>query len=335
MNNSVEFGGYGDWIYLKLYLGQAIDRMDQLIVRLGQSVPELTGVTRWFYIRYFDETGVHIRLRARPRRGSEEQLKNELSHLCSHLLNTLHELVPGTYYPMVVPAGFDEAMQREGGGLGRISNDVTMVAEQYEPEIDKYGGFIGVTFAEDVFQTSSEVACQILADEAAGLYSRKDLIPLLMSDCVQAFVPEADEEAFWREYSFYWLGGNTPAAGDWRAKFLEKSAELAELKVPVVADLSSLPSSAREFAARWRTCLDVAAVRYRDRAAVADANNEVLSFNFSHLMNNRLGISSLEEAYMSTLLERHARAAGVGTNQPYVTRDAPLVLGVPAMGDEQ
>ncbi|MEP7185011.1 MAG: lantibiotic dehydratase C-terminal domain-containing protein [Rhodanobacter sp.] len=306
MNNPVDTTGYGDWIYLKLYLGRAIDRMDQLIVKLGQSVPALTGVTGWFYIRYFDETGVHIRLRARPRREDEELLKNELSHLCANSLNTLHELVAGTYYPMVVPAGFEEAMQRESGGLGNIPNDVTMMSDQYEPEIDKYGGPMGIRFAEDVFQTSSEVACRMLADEASGLYSRKDLIPLLMSDCVEAFVADTDEAAFWREYSFYWLGGNTPAAGDWREKFFEKSAELTELGIPVVPDLSLLPSSAREVAARWRNCLDVAVLRYRDMASVVDANHEVLSFNFAHLMNNRLGISSLEEAYMATLLERRA-----------------------------
>jgi len=245
-------------------------------------------------------------LRARPRRENEEQLKNELSHLCANSLNTLHELVPGTYYPMVVPAGFEEAMQRDGGGLGSMPNDVTMMADRYEPEIDKYGGLIGIHFAEDVFQASSEIACRILADETAGRYSRKDLIPLLMSDCVEAFVPDADGAAFWREYSFYWLGGNTPAAGDWREKFFEKSSELAELGIPVVPDLALLPPSARELATRWRDCLGVAAQRYRDMASVVDANHEVLSFNFAHLMNNRLGISSLEEAYMATLLERRA-----------------------------
>jgi hypothetical protein len=36
------------WIYFKLYLGNAIDRMDRLIVELGQAVPRLQGVEGWF-----------------------------------------------------------------------------------------------------------------------------------------------------------------------------------------------------------------------------------------------------------------------------------------------
>lgn len=291
-----------EWIYFKLYVGQAIDRMDQLIVRIGETVPRLHGLQSWFYIRYFDDMGVHIRLRARPQPGEKEPLEVQLSQLCANSLNTLHELVPSSYYPMVVPPGMEEAMQRvaEGGG----HQDVRIVSDRYEPEVDKYGGPLGVAIAEDVFAVSSDIACRVLAAEEAGQHSRKDLIPLFMSESLRLCMPDADPAAFWREYSFYWLGGNTPAAGDWREKFLAKSAELEEQGVAVVPADDTLDEQAAGWVRSWRDALSSAVARYREMAAVVDANPEVLAFNFAHLMNNRLGIASLEEAYMATLLEQ-------------------------------
>lgn len=299
----------GHWIYLKLYLGEAIDRMDQLIVQLGQSVPGLDGAAGWFFIRYFDETGVHIRLRVRAQRGQESKLAGELQHRCANALNALHELLPSTYYPMVAPVGIDQAMKRVKAAGAH--NDVQVVVDRYEPEVDKFGGVVGVRFAEEVFQVSSELACEILADEAQGRCSRKDLIPTLMSACFDAFMPETDAASFWREYSFYWLGGNSPAAGDWRDKFLRKGIELAEQGVAVVPERTSLAPPICDRVDRWIRTLAIAASRYREMAQAVDASNEVLSFNFAHLMNNRLGIAALEEAYMAALLEQRVRGGAL------------------------
>lgn len=294
----------GKWIYFKLYLGQAIDRMDQLIVKLGQSVPNVEGVNNWFYIRYFDDMGVHIRLRALSRSRDSEELKGELHNLCANFLNAVHELLPSSYYPMVVPVGYEEAVEQ---GVAGGHNDVRIVLDDYEPEADKFGGEIGVKIAEEVFRESSEMACGILSDEVQGFYSRKDMIPVFMNECFKTFLPEGDEVAFWREYSFYWLGGNSPAAGDWREKFFRKGEELQEKQVSVVPDYSALSERQQGYLDRWKDTLASAAARYREMGASVNVSSEVLGFNFTHLMNNRLGIASLEEAYMSALLEQRAK----------------------------
>ncbi|MDP5210777.1 lantibiotic dehydratase C-terminal domain-containing protein [Microbulbifer sp. 2205BS26-8] len=304
MSNRLNAIAPAKWIYFKLYLGQAIDRMDQLLVKLEQVVSQMEAVESWFYIRYFDDQGVHIRLRVLPQ-AREEDLKKELNHRCATLLNALHDLLPSNYYPMVVPVGYDEAI--EEGKVPGGHNDVRIVSDVYEPETDKFGGELGVKIAEAVFQVSSEIACNILSDEVQGFYSRKDLIPLLMSECFNAFLSEGDAVVFWREYSFYWLGGNSPAAGDWRDKFFRKGEELAEQGVVVVPDETQLKESQLGYVKKWRDVLDSAAARYHELRADLDANTEVLAFNFIHLMNNRLGIASLEEAYMATLLEQRAR----------------------------
>jgi thiopeptide-type bacteriocin biosynthesis protein len=306
MNTYTKGVGLGDWVYVKLYLGQAIDRMDHLIVKLGEAVPRLQNVGAWFYIRYFDEDGIHLRLRARAVRGAETQVREDLGRLCSQSLNNLHELLPSSYYPMVVPVGFDQARlaARAGGGA---HNDTRIVSDQYEPEHDKYGGAVGVRFAEEVFEASSDIATAILADETRGLYSRKDLVPRLMSEAVQAFRPANEDAGFWREYSYYRRGGHTPAADDRREKFLRKGRELDEQGVAVVAEPAALHPTARAHVEHWKHALAEAQARYAEMHEVTQASNEVLAFNFAHLMNNRLGITSLEESYMATLLEQRAR----------------------------
>ena len=230
------------WIYFKLYLGNAIDRMDRLIVELGQAVPRLQGVEGWFYIRYFDEEGAHVRLRVKGAPDCCEPLRRELTDLCTRYLGGLHSVAPSDYYPMVTAPGFKETVERLTGG----HNDVRLVKAIYEPEYHKFGGQNGMPIAERLFQASSEIACGILIDESRNLYSRKDMFPELMDAAFRAFAPGDDEKAFWHEYGFYWLSGKSLAAEDWRKKFFEKGRELAAQGVPVLPGQSGLSWEAYE-----------------------------------------------------------------------------------------
>ena len=86
----------------------------------------------------------------------------------------------------------------------------------------------------------------LLIDESQNLYSRKDMFPELMDAAFRAFAPGDDEQAFWREYGFYWLSGKSLAAEDWRKKFFEKGRELAAQGVPVLPEQSGLSWEAYE-----------------------------------------------------------------------------------------
>ena len=47
-----------EWIYLKLYLGQAVDKFDGLILETVPKILALERFERWFFLRYLDESGV-------------------------------------------------------------------------------------------------------------------------------------------------------------------------------------------------------------------------------------------------------------------------------------
>ncbi len=293
------------WIYLKLYLGRTVDRMDRLLIDLSREDTLTQRAQAWFYIRYVDEQGIHIRLRAKARAGDEQALRRALIDTSARRLGRLHELTPGDYFPMVAMPGFEQAIEQ----LSSTHNDIDVVEAIYEPELDKFGGPDGMGIAEELFHVSSSVACQVLADDEAGRYSRKDLVASLLDETYRAFLPADNEAVFWREYSYYWLNGKSPAANDWRDRFFDKGRELAERSIRIVPDEQQLPAAALQPLRAWRAALKNAAAGYAELGRRSDAAPEVLCFNFAHLMNNRLGLGTLEEAYMGALLERRAAPA--------------------------
>lgn len=299
------------WVYVKLYLGRAIDRMDRLLIALAAEPVLTERAQAWFYLRYVDERGIHVRLRALARPGVDGEktgLLRAVIDMAADRLADLHGYPPGDYSPMVTMPGFEE-------GLARVTaahNDMNVIEDRYVPETDKYGERPGMDIAERVFHVSSQLAVQVLQLEERGRLSRKDLVPVLMHDVAEAFVPAADRATFWAEYSYYWLNGRSPAADDWRQTFADKGRELSERGIRLVAPDSQLGPEAREIVAAWRRCVQQAAADYAALGQRVDTTPEVLAFNFVHLMNNRLGQAALEEAYMAALLERQVQRSTVG-----------------------
>ncbi|MEW6703335.1 MAG: thiopeptide-type bacteriocin biosynthesis protein [Pseudomonadota bacterium] len=306
METPLTDASHDPWVYVKLYLGRAVDRMDRLLIDLA-SQPVLTGqAQQWFYIRYVDQDGIHVRLRAKARPGEREALARAVMDACADLLAELPGYPPGDYSPMVTMPGFEASLER----VTAAHHDVKVVQDRYEPETDKYGARPGIDVAEALFHQSSLIATRILREEEHGRLSRKDLVPLLMHEACETFIAPDDRASFWREYSYYWLNGRSPAADDWRATFAEKAQELQQRGIAVVARPERLDGAARELSAAWRRALREAAAGYQALKGRVDAGAEVLCFNFVHLMNNRLGLAALEEAYMAALLERECERAG-------------------------
>lgn len=293
------------WVYVKLYLGRAIDRMDRLLIALAAEPVLTERAEAWFYLRYVDERGIHVRLRARARPGDEAGLLRAVIDMSADRLADLHRYPPGDYSPMVTMPGFEE-------GLARVTaahNDCKVLEDRYVPETDKYGVRPGMDIAERVFHQSSQLAVQMLQLEERGRLSRKDLVPVLMHDAAEAFIPAADRATFWAEYSYYWLNGRSPAADDWRQTFADKGRELSERGIRLVAPEAQLGAEARGIVAAWRACVQQAAADYAALGRRVDTTPEVLGFNLVHLMNNRLGQAALEEAYIAALLERQVQGA--------------------------
>jgi hypothetical protein len=159
--------GLAEWIYLKLYLGHAVDKIDGLILETLPKILALERFERWFFLRYIDEKGVHLRLRFKVPAGNAVRLAPAIRTLCEKGLEEMTRWPPADYRPMVLPVGFDA--QRSP------SPDATVgvVVDAYEPELDKFGGARGMPIAEEIFEGSSRIALEILGEEARGQYSRR------------------------------------------------------------------------------------------------------------------------------------------------------------------
>ncbi|RJE85820.1 thiopeptide-type bacteriocin biosynthesis protein [Paracoccus onubensis] len=292
-----------DWIFLKIYLGEAVDRMDWMIGEVARMVQreDRQDLAKWFYLRYLDKDGIHIRLRVLPKdQADADRIRTGLIDGIADRLSRINAQPPSDYAPMVTMPGFEEQIEQ----VTIAHNDVRVLEAVYEPEHDKFGGPEGMPVAETLFWKSSVIAARIIGSEAEGLLSRKSLIPRLMHEVFEAFRPDTDAETFWREYSYYWLGARTPAAEDWRDRFHDKAADLAAEGISPLTPHGASQQDFAAIAADWRSALDVAARGYHALEGRAEVNSEVLTFTFAHLMNNRLGIASLEESYMAALLEQ-------------------------------
>lgn len=286
------------WLYFKLYPGPFVDRADALLDAAVRCVQDTDAGLPWFYLRYFDSTGFHLRLRVKPAAGQHEAIAQRLGDALKDLLGRLGEMPANVHQPMVLPRG------AKGDPLAAFSHgkEPRLELDRYEPEYDKYGGVRGTPLAEAFFTASSRIAAAILRDERAGHYQRKTIAPWLMQLCFDAFEP-AQARRYFRQYSLFWLGGDTPAAEDWRDRFFAKASALRAQGVALLPRDEGMAPAAVQRLAEWREALAHTVQAYAQAGRSVHASNDVLSFNFSHLMNNRLGLSALEEAYLATLLE--------------------------------
>ena len=286
-----------NWLFLKLYLGRAAINMDTFIVETIPKLITLGGYDRWFFIRYLDDLGAHVRLRFRLTRDYPKDkgyFAAAVRSMCHKGLVALAQYPPTDYRPMVLPPGFDPEIVPDA--------IVNIVEDKYEPEYDKFGGVLAMPIAEETFEASSEVALSVLKDESMGKYSRKTIAPCLMNFAIEAFEPLEETHLFWSEYSYFWLGGHTSTAEEWRKRFEIRYSQLQDQNIPIISPMTELPVEARKPLEQWLKQLRITTKAYNELESTSQVTSASLAFQFIHLMNNRIGISTFEEAYLATLL---------------------------------
>jgi len=284
-------------LYYKIYVGEAKFALDTLISQVLLKVVDSVGPRSWFYIRYFDEHGPHLRLRMNVSERNANAASNSAELLIAAALRELPRSAQGDYTPMIAPGTLGA-----GWSATRKQFSIGLRPATYEPEQEIYGANEILAIAHRVFQKSSELAVAVLVGERDGRMSRKSLAPSFMEASRQALLLGEPADGLWREYALYWLGSSGSTVDAWRATFTTKAASLIRDSVSILPESNSLPYETKSLLEDWKSCLTAARAEY-DRANVNHEALERLQFNFCHLMNNRLGINVLEEAYLGTLLE--------------------------------
>lgn len=281
-----------NWLYVKIY-PPCSDQIDgvirQIVGPIVNMARERQELKRWFFIRYMDARGWHVRFRLQGSAEMRNELQAGIDHLAQRVLlqvehNGPRHLLPASYAP-------PPAVARPGPGYELA---------RYEPEYEKYGGNAGVAIAEQLFEASSEVALQAMEVE-------KGVNRMLLSLCLMKLLvnevfhePEA-RKSFWDQYLWYWSGQDRQGAAELRASFL-RGAQSRRITLARQLPTFCASPQVRRLINQYR----VAIVNTID--ALATAGNGVsepasgLCFDYMHMNNNRLGVLTLEESYLVALL---------------------------------
>lgn len=273
-----------EWLYFMLYPG-TLSRLDNLlrgaVAPLIRQVEGLPGLKCWFFIRYIDDGGAHVRLRFQVSAGAI----SFLYHLATERFQRVLPQVAAASAECpqrLVPLPISDEPHR--GARFRLS--------LYEPEYGKYGGPVGVHIAEELFEASSRLALQVIDQKSEGLSQQANLAIYLMRQSVNAALPEAEQPAFWDRYSRYWSGddqlwSSLRTAARRRASIIRSTYQGLE----TAADQPGVEA--------YSLALRRAVAKVR--AASLPVSIEQLCFHWVHMMNNRLGFYPMDEAYLAQL----------------------------------
>jgi thiopeptide-type bacteriocin biosynthesis protein len=149
----------GQWLYAKLYCPQ--EMQDRILAgHLPQLVTAVDdAVDRWFFVRYRDDAGHHLRLR----------FHGDPAILGSRVLPALHHWAEGL---------------RRAGLAG------VLVLDTYDPELERYGGPAAIVTAEQVFHADSMAVLTQLAGDVKRKSEPSELLAAVnFVDIVRAFHP--------------------------------------------------------------------------------------------------------------------------------------------------
>lgn len=289
-----------DWLYFKIYpshpgqLDQVVREIVAPAIERARSQAELK---RWFFIRYVDERGWHVRLRLQGSKPARECWLNELPRVIETALP--HLSVPAAIDSHFIPV-------RERAPIRAAEPGYTCA--KYEPEFEKYGGVVGLRIAEELFEASSELTLEALAKVHACADYRTLVLALDRTLVWHTQGSPSARERFLTQYLWYWSGQDRPGANQFRSKVLDAAARrqglLAERLSCVATD-----SVINSLVCRFEQHLRLALAKLKSTNCPLTESPDRLAFDYLHMNNNRLGVSPTEEAYIAALLLENATTA--------------------------
>ncbi|MEU9505929.1 thiopeptide-type bacteriocin biosynthesis protein [Micromonospora sp. NPDC048170] len=213
--------------------------LESVVAPFVAGLSEHGALVRWFFIRYRDQNGPHVRLRVG---GPLDLLADVQRH-----------------------------------GLVELA-DVRV--RLYAPEYDKFGGPGGVAAAERLFHAASEAALGCFGPDYWPL--RIATAALHLTEVTDR-LPRASRVAFLADSAAYWIGqvGLTSTAVDRLAVPFRRALNAT---LPVVRADARIRDSMQ----RYATTL---------REELPPTGTDLLAQHV-HLMNNRLGLTLLEESLL-------------------------------------
>jgi thiopeptide-type bacteriocin biosynthesis protein len=183
----------------------------------------------------------------------------------------------------------------------------------YEPEWRKFGGRFCLEHMHELFCLASRQALEALL---AADPSRRTRLRIALSFMIAlSDALDVSTERYWRFASWYWSGGPTAHAERSRTA-IARMAPPNTLFTPSQVEADRAVAYSRAARAILQSVI---------AAPDAVAGAEHYAFHVIHLMNNRLGVRVIEEAWLSHFLA--ARAASTGPATLAIDPAEPVGLG--------
>lgn len=181
-----------DWWYACVYPGHAdlMDEASRVFVPWLEEQASRERADRWFFIRYWDSSGHHLRLRLRCSADGVDRLYDRTPEIVG-LLASLGGPAP---HDRLLPAA--AITGRRGKRIVRT--------RLYAPEVARYGGPQGVDLAEGLFTTSSSWYAADGLGALAPRFDRAALAVEYMSSLVRTALPAAGQREFWAAHQRHW-----------------------------------------------------------------------------------------------------------------------------------
>jgi thiopeptide-type bacteriocin biosynthesis protein len=283
---------------------------------------------QFFFIRYW-ELGPHIRLRFK---GDPAVLANDVAPLLDRYFTewfTLH------------PSHRDQPVGPDGTPADKhwLPND-TIHYSDYQPEVERYGGSVGIEIAEKQFEVSSRAVLAVIGCSPEWNYERAlgAAIQLHLGFAHATGMGLAESMIFFSHVFKKWLYRSSGGSGLPQSELLERQsavlqafqdtfARQSSLLVPYHRTLWTGLVAGASFDAAWlnRWVLEMGAIcralyqaqdqgrlRHPPTATPDQVNGMTVSArvlwpifeSYIHMTNNRLGVRNHDEAYLGYLIMR-------------------------------
>jgi thiopeptide-type bacteriocin biosynthesis protein len=286
-----------EWWYVRVYPSR-IDLMDEttrVVLPWFRERAAEVSATRWFFMRYLDMTGQHLRLRMRCTTEAADRLHTRLPEL--------RELLQGVRRSGDVRRLTPVSSLFDGAGAQKVR------VSQYAPELGKYGGLAGVELIEELFTRSSEWYLEHSVAELDPLSARAALAVRYLHDVVETALP-GGQEAFWSAHRAQW---------GWQLRAVAPTQEAFRQVVRQVTATveSGLPATQPFSAALGAHIAEVVKVLNRAEAMRNPVPRERLLLELLHMDINRWGYLPADECTLGLIAAvaqtRPGPSAGVPT----------------------
>lgn len=235
-------------------------------------------IFRWFFIRY-TEGGQHIRLRLKINKNQEAKIQTAVNDF------------------------FNDFFQKINNENNLPKSRLVFI--DYKPEIDRYGGKIGIEISEQLFQYSSEFVAEFI--DVDSNYENKLMIAALMNYNLGLVFFENKNQlnSFFEKIASNWLNFNIQHLQIPQQQIIKTlktiKNDTKSMILPLLLEYQyNFKNDIEDDFCDWRK--QHFKIKQQLLKSKLTKPISIILESYIHMNNNRLGISNFDESLVSDLL---------------------------------